>query len=62
MTWQVKDYLEAPVVEQILGLRLNQSLIGEASTAKALNTAAKEIEEVFTRSGRKTGALAPLAE
>jgi multiple sugar transport system substrate-binding protein len=59
---QVKDYLEAPAVEQILGLRLNQALIGEASTAKTLNTAAKEIEEVFARSGRKTGSLPPLPE
>jgi hypothetical protein len=47
---RVKDFLEAPAVEQILGLRLNQALIGEASTARTLNTAAKEIEEVFARS------------
>lgn len=59
---QELGYAEGPQVEQILGLRLNQALIGEMSSGKALNTAAREIEEVFRRSGRKTGALAPLPE
>ena len=43
------------------GLRLNQALIGEMSSGKALNTAAQEIEEMFRKSGRKTGLAAAAA-
>jgi hypothetical protein len=32
------------------------------SSAAALNAAAKEIEEIFRKSGRKTGSLPPLPE
>ena len=32
------------------------------SSGKALNTAAREIEELFRKNGRKTGALPPLPE
>ena len=53
---------EAAAVEAAFGLRLNQALIGEMSPAKALNTAAGEIEAIFAKSGRKTGKLAPLPE
>ena len=59
---QELGYAEGAQVEQILGLRLNQALIGEMSAGKALNTAAKEIEELFRRNGRRTGALPPLPE
>jgi multiple sugar transport system substrate-binding protein len=59
---QVLGFAEGPQVEQALGLRLNQALIGELSSAVALNAAAREIEEVFKRSGRKTGTLPPLPE
>jgi multiple sugar transport system substrate-binding protein len=59
---QELGYAEGAQVEQVLGLRLNQALIGEASSGKALNAAAKEIEELFRKSGRKTGALPPLPE
>jgi multiple sugar transport system substrate-binding protein len=59
---QALGYAEGAQVEQILGLRLNQALIGEMSSAKALNTAAKEIEEIFARNGRKTGVAAMLPE
>ena len=52
---QELGYAEGAQVEQILGLRLNQALIGEMSPAKALNTAAKEIEELFRKNGRTTG-------
>lgn len=55
-------YAEGAQVEQILGLRLNQALIGEMSVGKALNTAAKDIEAVFAKSGRRTGMLPPLPE
>lgn len=55
-------YTEGAAVEQVLGLRLNQALLGEMSPGKALNTAAGEIEALFARSGRKTGKLPPLPE
>jgi hypothetical protein len=32
------------------------------SSGKALNTAAKEIEALFGKNGRRTGALPPLPE
>ena len=59
---QELGYAEGAQVEQVLGLRLNQALIGEASSGKALNAAAKEIEEIFRKNGRKTGSLPPLLE
>ena len=59
---QELGYQEGPQVEQVLGLRLNQALIGETSSGKALNAAAKEIEDLFRKSGRKTGSLPPLPE
>jgi multiple sugar transport system substrate-binding protein len=59
---QELGYAEGAQVEQVLGLRLNQALIGEASSGKALNSAAKEIEELFRKSGRKTGSLPALPE
>ncbi|MCA0423745.1 MAG: extracellular solute-binding protein [Proteobacteria bacterium] len=55
-------YNEGAAVEQVLGLRLNQALLGEMSPGKALNTAAGEVEAIFARSGRKTGKLPPLPE
>jgi multiple sugar transport system substrate-binding protein len=59
---QELGYAEGAQVEQVLGLRLNQALLGEISSAAALNAAAKEIEEIFRKSGRKTGSLPPLPE
>ena len=59
---QELGYAEGAQVEQILGLRLNQALIGEMSSGKALNLAAKEIEETFKKSSRRTGTLPPLPE
>ena len=59
---QELGFAEGAQVEQILGLRLNQALIGEMSSGKALNLAAKEIEETFRKSGRRTGSLPPLPE
>jgi multiple sugar transport system substrate-binding protein len=59
---QELGYAEGAQVEQVLGLRLNQAVIGEMSSGKALNTAAKDIEELFRKNGRKTGALPPLPE
>ncbi len=59
---QLLGYTEGPAVNQALGLRLNQALIGELSSAAALNQAAKDIEAIFKKGGRKTGLLPPLAE
>jgi multiple sugar transport system substrate-binding protein len=59
---QINGYAEGAAVEAVMGLRLNEALLGQKSPAQALNTAAKEINEIFTRSGRKTGMLAPLPE
>jgi multiple sugar transport system substrate-binding protein len=59
---QVLGYAEGTAVENVIGLRLNQALIGEMSAAKALNTMAPEVRDIFARSGRKTGVLPPLPE
>ena len=55
-------YAEGPQVEEVLGLRLNQALIGELTPAAALNTAAREIHDILVRTGRKTGMLPPLPQ
>ena len=59
---QVLGYAEGTAVENVIGLRLNQALIGEMSAAKALNTMAPEVRDIFARNGRKTGVLPPLPE
>ncbi|WEX08674.1 extracellular solute-binding protein [Chelativorans sp. AA-79] len=59
---QVLGYAEGAEVEQVIGLRLNQALIGEMSSAAALNAAAREIHAIFQRTGRNTGMLEPLPE
>jgi multiple sugar transport system substrate-binding protein len=55
-------FAEGAAVEQVLGLRLNQALIGELTPAAALNAAAEEIAEIFKGTGRNTGMLEPLAD
>jgi multiple sugar transport system substrate-binding protein len=55
-------YAEGPQIDQVLGLRLNQALIGQMSTGSALNTAAEEIYRIFEKGGRKTGMLPKLPE
>jgi multiple sugar transport system substrate-binding protein len=59
---QELGYAEGAQIEAVLGLRLNQTLIGEMSAARALNTAAREIEDILQRNGRRTGRLDPLPE
>ena len=54
---QVMMYKEGPQVEDIIGLRLNQALIGELTAPEALNTAAQDIYDVLSGSGRNTGQL-----
>lgn len=57
---QVLQYNEGPQVEQAIGLRLNQAVIGELTAVEALNAAAADILAIFEDSGRSTGSLAPL--
>jgi multiple sugar transport system substrate-binding protein len=59
---QELGYAEGAQVEQVLGLRLNQAVIGELSSGKALNLAAQEIKDIFGKNKRKTGVGAPLPE
>jgi len=59
---QVLGYKEGAQVEAVLGLRLNQALVGELSSGKALNLAAEDIQKVFQQNGRKTGLLPKLPE
>lgn len=55
-------YEEESQVVDIVGLRLNQALTGELSSAEALNLAAEEVYKVFLESGRNTGLLEKLPE
>jgi multiple sugar transport system substrate-binding protein len=59
---QLLGYREGPAINQIMGLRLNQAVIGEMSSGAALNKMADEIHALFEKNGRKTGMLAPLPE
>lgn len=59
---QELGYAEGAQVEQVLGLRLNQAVIGEMSSGKALNVAAQEIKDIFEKNKRKTGLSPPLPE
>ena len=59
---QELGYQEGAQVEQVIGLRLNQAVIGELSSGKALNLAAQEVKDIFEKNGRKTGLSAPLPE
>ncbi len=59
---QLFGYAEGAAVQIALGLKLNQALIGELTSAQALNQAAAEIHAIFQRNGRKTGMLPPLPE
>jgi multiple sugar transport system substrate-binding protein len=59
---QVFGYAESAAVTNVLGLRLNQALIGEMSSSAALNRSAEEIRDIFEKNGRKTGMLPKLPE
>ena len=50
---QIQGYAEGSQVDEILGLRLNQALIGEMSVDEALDAAAEEIYQVFKENDRK---------
>ena len=51
---------EGPQIVAILELRLNQAVIGEKSTADALNTMSVEIQDLMQKAGYKTGRLPDL--
>ena len=51
---------EGPQIVSVLELRLNQALIGEKTTADALNSMAGEIADVMRKAGYKTGKLPDL--
>jgi len=51
---------EGPQIVSVLELRLNQALIGEKSSADALNAAASEIHDIMQKAGYKTGRLPDL--
>jgi multiple sugar transport system substrate-binding protein len=59
---QLFGYAESAAVTNALGLRLNQALIGEMSSAAALNRAGDDIYAIFQKNGRKTGRLPPLPQ
>jgi multiple sugar transport system substrate-binding protein len=59
---QELGYQEGAQVEAVIGLRLNQAVVGELSSGKALNQAANEIKAIFEKNGRKTGLGTPLPE
>lgn len=59
---QMLGYKEGQAVTQVIGLRFNQALIGELSSAAALNKAAEDIHAIFVKNNRKTGMLPALAE
>lgn len=58
----IANYEEGVRLLEIGGLRLNQAVIGELSSAKALNLAAEEMYQVLKDNGRKTGLLPKLPE
>jgi multiple sugar transport system substrate-binding protein len=51
---------EGPQIASVLELRLNQAVLGEKTTADALNTAAGEIYDLMQKAGYKTARLPPL--
>lgn len=53
-------FKEGAQIEEILGLRLNQAVIGELSAEEALNLSAADIFKVLSESGRDTGKLPDL--
>ena len=55
-------YAESAEITNALNLRLSQALVGELTSAQALNKAADDFVGIFTKSGRRTGKLPPLAE
>lgn len=59
---QLFGYPEGAAVINAIGLKLNQALNGQLSSAAALNQAAQDIRDIFQKNGRKTGVLPPLSQ
>jgi multiple sugar transport system substrate-binding protein len=59
---QLFGYPEGAAVIAAIGLKLNQALNGQLSSAAALNQAAQNVRDIFAKNGRKTGMLPPLPE
>ncbi|WP_454811702.1 ABC transporter substrate-binding protein [Labrys neptuniae] len=59
---QVFFYAEGTTISNNVGLRINQALVGEMSSAAALNQIARDMKALFEKNGRKTGMLPPLPE
>ena len=57
LMWSVP---EGAQIGDILELRLNQAVIGELTSDKALNMIADETHTIMQRAGYKTGRIAPL--
>lgn len=57
LMWSVP---EGSQIGDVLELRLNQAVIGELTTDKALNLIADETHAIMQRAGYKTGKIAPL--
>jgi multiple sugar transport system substrate-binding protein len=57
LMWSVP---EGSQIGDVLELRLNQAVIGELTTDKALNMVAEETHAIMQRAGYKTGKIAPL--
>ena len=51
---------EGAQINAVLELRLNQAVIGEQTSISALNLAAKEIHEIVSKAGYRTGTLPDL--
>ena len=51
---------EGAQINAVLELRLNQAVIGEQTSAAALNMSAKEIHEIVSKAGYRTGLLPDL--
>ncbi|MCX7235018.1 MAG: extracellular solute-binding protein [Burkholderiales bacterium] len=60
-TRQMWTVPEGSQIGDVLELRLNQAVIGELTTAKALNMIADEAHAIMARGGYKTGKITPLA-
>lgn len=51
---------EAPQMSSIVSLKLNECVLGKAGVADTLNSAAAAVQDLMSRSGRKTGRLPDL--
>ncbi|MGA1286746.1 MAG: extracellular solute-binding protein [Rubrivivax sp.] len=58
LMWSVP---EGSQIGDVLELRLNQAVIGQMTSAQALNAIADEAHAIMQRAGYKTGKLAPLS-